>query len=98
MTDNNNQLPGNLAGHLGICHVNVNGLVAKTPTPYISNQKLDEIYQTLALDYGMDIICVSETKLDASIKDSAIKLEGYHAPYRIDRNRHGGGVCIYISE
>ena len=42
-----------------------------------------------------DIFAISESKLDASIHDNEIKIDGYDF-YRLDRNRHGGG-CVYSS-
>ena len=40
-----------------------------------------------------DIFAISESKLDASIHDNEIKIDGYDF-YRLDRNRHGGGVLL----
>lgn len=44
-----------------------------------------------------DIICVVETWLDDTIDDSEICVQGYcvHRS-RVDHNRHGGGVLIYV--
>ncbi|CAG2219960.1 unnamed protein product [Mytilus edulis] len=55
--------------------------------------KLDLINNEL---HDYDIICISESHLDKSITDDQIKLNGFHKPIRLDRNRHGGGVTIYI--
>ena len=41
------------------------------------------------------IICINETKLDDSIDDSLVHIDGY-AIIRKDRNKHGGGVALYI--
>ena len=43
------------------------------------------------------IICINETKLDDSIDDSLVHIDGY-AIIRKDRNKHGGGVAIYIHQ
>ena len=42
-----------------------------------------------------DIISLNETMLDISISNHEIKINGYDI-VRKDRNRHGGGVAIYI--
>ena len=42
-----------------------------------------------------DIISLNETMLDSSISDYEIKINGYDI-VRKDRNRHGGGVAIYL--
>ena len=73
-------------------------LTSGTTAPFMSNQKMDEIYQTLIQDNGFDIIGISETKLDANIADKTITFQGYHPPFRKDRNRRGGGVCLYVNE
>ena len=44
------------------------------------------------------IICINETKLDDSIDDdSLVHIDGY-AIIRKDRNKHGGGVALYIHQ
>ena len=40
-------------------------------------------------------IGISESKLDNSIFDSEIEIDGYNI-LRFDRNRHGGGVACYV--
>ena len=44
-----------------------------------------------------DIICITESWLSADILDSEISIPGYVC-FRGDRNRHGGGVIIYVSQ
>lgn len=41
------------------------------------------------------LIAISETWIDNSVTDSEISIEGYHI-LRKDRNRSGGGVCVYV--
>ena len=43
-----------------------------------------------------DIIALTETFLDDSIDDNDTYMPGFCLPFRRDRNRHGGGVCIYV--
>ena len=42
-----------------------------------------------------EIISSNETMLDLSVSNQEIKINGYDI-VRKDRNRHGGGVAIYI--
>ena len=43
-----------------------------------------------------DILCFTETHLDASIEDSSLALsDDYCLPYRKDRTNHGGGILVY---
>ena len=46
-------------------------------------------------DHPFDIICLNETFCDGSITDNEITLPNYSI-VRKDRNRHGGGVAMYI--
>ena len=41
---------------------------------------------------------VTETKLDESFPTAQFFIEGYSAPYRLDRNKYGGGILIYVRE
>ena len=42
------------------------------------------------------IICIVETWLSSDIIDHEIYIPGFQL-YRYDRNRHGGGVLVYVS-
>lgn len=50
------------------------------------------------IDGNMDILLISETKLDSSFTNASFKMEGYHNPFCADRNQHGGGILLYIAE
>jgi len=39
-----------------------------------------------------------ETKFDSSFPTSQFSINGYSQPYRLDRNKHGGGILIYVKE
>ena len=56
---------------------------------------LDEISHVLH-SKQIHILCLNETRLSSLISDSEIAISGYSL-VRNDRNRHGGGVAIYIS-
>ena len=46
----------------------------------------------------LDILVITETKIDNSFPTSQFLIEGFCKPYRYDRNRNGGGVLIYVRE
>ena len=46
----------------------------------------------------VDIIIISETKLDDSFPCNQFRMEGYLEPFRIDRNLYGGGIILFIRE
>lgn len=58
--------------------------------------KLDQI-KILLRNGVFDILAVTESKLDSSIVDLKIKVEGYTVERR-DRKRNGGGVLMYIND
>ncbi len=53
--------------------------------------------EVILRDNEIDIIGLSETRLDKAIEDSSIFIEGYRI-YRNDRNENGGGVAIYVKD
>ena len=75
-----------------IVHYNINSILA---TDRI--EQLTDICKTL----NIDVLILSESKLDQTIPNNLITIPGYHEPLRHDRDingRHGGGVLMYISE
>lgn len=58
--------------------------------------KLDEL-RIMLKDLPIDILSLNETWLDESFDDSELHVQGYNL-HRTDRNRHGGGTLLYISE
>lgn len=58
--------------------------------------KIDEI-RIFVRDSNPSCILLTETWLDETVFDSEINIHNY-VIQRKDRNRHGGGVCIYIRQ
>lgn len=71
---------------LKIAHLNVNGLL----------NKIDDV-RILVNQAKLDILTISESKLCSDICDAEIKIPNFKL-FRLDRDRHGGGVAIYCSE
>ena len=44
----------------------------------------------------IDILLVSETKINSSFPKEQFRLNGYGDPYRLDRNTEGGGLLLYF--
>ena len=80
------ELRTNNTERLIICHLNIN---------FIQNKF--ESLKSLVSD-NVDIIMISETKIDESFPSNQFTMEGYAPPFRLDRNAHGGGLLIYIRE
>ena len=47
---------------------------------------------------NIDIIMVTESKLDDSSTQQQLSIEGYHLPYQCDRDAMGGYVMISVRE
>ena len=47
---------------------------------------------------NIDILMISETKLDESFPPGQLLLDGYTAPFRSDRDGNGGGILLFIRE
>ena len=47
---------------------------------------------------NLDILVITETKLDHTFPEKQFLIPGYKKPFRRDRNRNGGGVMIYVRE
>ena len=47
---------------------------------------------------NIDILVITETKIDDSFTTAQLMIDGYSKPYRKDRDVHGGGILIYVRE
>ena len=47
---------------------------------------------------NLDILVVTESKLDKTFPTAQFIMDGYSPPLRLDRNTNGGGVLIYIRD
>ena len=81
-----------LTNNFNIVHFNINSITADDRI-----DQLSDICKTLSLD----VLIITESKLDQTIPNNIIMIPGYHEPVRRDRainGRNGGGVLIYIAE
>ena len=77
-------LPTDIGTKILLLYSNVRSLL-----PKIDNLRLS------ALNVLPHIICLTETWLSSDISDSEVSISGYNL-YRADRDRHGGGILMYI--
>ena len=47
---------------------------------------------------NIDILIISETKLDWSFPNEQFQIHGYYESYRLDRNGNGGGILVFTRE
>ena len=46
----------------------------------------------------LDILLVSETKVDSSFPSSQFAKKGFSVPFRLDKNSLGGGIMLFVRE
>ena len=79
--------PGPPRQNLNISHVNINSITAPG--------RLDELHSFVELN-NIDILMLTETKLDKNVHPSLYELPNFHPPFLNNRTRHGGGTATYI--
>ena len=47
---------------------------------------------------SIDILMVFETKLNDTFSEAQFLMEGFHSPFRFDRNINGGEIMLYVRE
>ena len=67
-----------------LAHLNINSLQNKV------NLLADQIKG------NVDVLAISETKLDDSFPAGQFKIPGYVSPFRLDQN--GGGILVFVRE
>ena len=67
-----------------IAHLNINSI--RNKFDFLADIVKDNI----------DVLMISESKLDDSFPDSQFLIEGFGKPFRLDRNRNGGGIMLFI--
>ena len=70
--------------NLIIGHININSIRNKFE---VLKSMLSEV---------LDVLMITETKLDDSFPEQQFHIEGFNIPFRLDRNRHGGGLLLYV--
>ena len=48
------------------------------------------------LTRDISVLMFTETKLDDSFPVSQFEIDGFSTPFRLDRNKNGGGILLYI--
>ena len=48
------------------------------------------------LENTLDILVLNETKLSEEVNAGVLSYFGFHPPFRMDRNKNGGGVIVFV--
>ena len=79
-----NGIKGKRADRLVLAHLNINFIYQKF-------EALKSLVQN-----KIDVLMISETKIDESFPSHEFEIEGFSTPFRLDRNFHGGGIILYV--
>ena len=86
------------------CFDEIKDLKLKHPTnitcAYLNINSIRNKFDNLKdmIEQNIDILCIAETKLDASFPNSQFHLPGYTLPYRLDKSAKSGGLLVYVKE
>ena len=69
-----------------VAHLNINSLT----------NKFDYLIEQIT--WNIDILMISETKLDTSFPTGQFLINGYSELFRIDQNSQGDGIILYLRE
>ena len=75
---------------------NINRIIVGSLNIHSFSSKFEQFKEVIGKN--IDIFTIQETKLDSSFPTQQFLIDGYSEPYRLDRNREGGGVLIYVRE
>ena len=69
-----------------LAHLNINSL----------RNKFDALVEQVS--GNVDVLVLSETKIDESFPEGQFKIPGFCTPFRLDRDSFGGGILVYVQE
>ena len=69
-----------------IAHLNINSL----------RNKFEFLFELIR--DKIDILMISETKIDESFPLGQFGVNGFNAPFRLTRNSNGGGIMLFVRE
>ena len=67
-----------------LAHLNINSLRNKFDIDQITG--------------NVDVMVISDTKLDDSFPESQFKIPGHSSIFRLDRDQNGGGIMVFVLE
>ena len=95
-----NEIPSNLnRGALPEPHMhrkNINRLIFSQLNINSLRNKFEFLQHII--NKNIDVLLISETKIDSSFPSTQFDLEGYAIPYILDRNANGDVILLYIRE
>ncbi len=56
-----------------------------------------ESFSTMVKD-DLDVLIISETKIDSTFPDSQFQIPGFKKPFRLDVTEKSGGILVYVRD
>ena len=78
----------------GIRIKNVDSVIIASLNINSLGNKIDALKEVIG--NNIDILIIVETKIDSSFPDEQFFIHGFREPFRLDRNKFGGGVMVYV--
>ena len=76
------ELRNHNSNELIFAHININSIRNKFE------------FLTTQMKGNIDVLMVSETKIDDSFSVASLVIEGFSTPYRVDRDSSGGAIML----
>ena len=75
---------------------NLNKVIISQTNINFTRNKIELLSETVL--GNIDILIVSETKTDMSFTTSQFVIQGFAAPFRLDRTSTGGRILVYVDD
>ena len=79
-----------------ICTKNPNQIVEAQFNINSLRNKFDIL--THQISWNLDVMLISETKLNNSFRESQFKIPAYSSPFRFDWDQNGRGIMVFVRE
>ena len=79
-------LPRKYPRNIVVGYININSI----------RNKLDNL--SMMISDNIDILIITETKIDSSFTSSQFQIEGYKIPFRLDISERSGGILVYVKD
>ena len=79
-----------------ICKINLSKLIIAHLNITLIRNKFEALIQNVSGE--IDLLMISQTKIDGSFPKSQFLIKGFGNPFRTDQNIHVGGILLYVRE
>ena len=95
-SDSNNEIPSAYTELKELRIKNIKRVIVAHSNINSIRNKFEALFDTIS--NNIDILMISESKINESFPTNQFCAKGYARPYRLDRNDKGGGILLYIRD